>query len=180
MDYLGILLNVGVCTVTFVYAGLYGNPLLQAFYISLSVICASVVFSTVLSPLADGPQAAIWRLAQIFSKSLHPKTKKIYRGSSARKSYPSNANSQIHARTSLFLGLAASGFAPVVHMAILEGMSGVQKFPFQTLAIMALFHLGGAFIYVARVPEKHYPGTFDIWVSLKKNLATGRFLSSPP
>ena len=63
LDYLGILLNLVACAVTFIYAGLYGNPSLQAFYISLFVICATVVFSAMLSPLADGPQAAIWRLA---------------------------------------------------------------------------------------------------------------------
>lgn len=126
LDYLGILLNVVACAVTFIYAGLYGKPSLQAFYISLFVICATVVFSAISSPLAEGPQAAIFR-------------------------------------TSLFIGLAASGYAPVVHMAIVEGMAGLQNFPIQKWSIMALFYLAGAVFYVARVPEKFFPGTFDIW-----------------
>ena len=61
LDYLGILLNVFACGVTFIYAGLYGKPNLQAFYISLFTVSATFVFSAIMSPLADGPQAAIWR-----------------------------------------------------------------------------------------------------------------------
>ena len=68
-------------------------------------------------------------------------------------------------RTSLFIGLSASGFAPVAHMTIVEGMAGLQNFPIQKWCIMALFYLAGAVVYVARVPEKFFPGTFDIWVS---------------
>ena len=63
LDYLGILLNVFTCGASFIYAGLYGKPNLQAFYISLFTISATVVFSAIISPLADGPQAALWRLA---------------------------------------------------------------------------------------------------------------------
>lgn len=50
-------------------------------------------------------------------------------------------------------------------MAIVEGMVGLQNFPIQKWVIMALFYLAGAVVYVARVPEKLSPGTFDIWVS---------------
>lgn len=63
LDYLGILLNVFTCGASFIYAGLYGQPNLQAFYIFLYTISAAVVFSAIMSPLADGSQAAIWRLA---------------------------------------------------------------------------------------------------------------------
>ncbi|KAL2041640.1 hypothetical protein N7G274_005424 [Stereocaulon virgatum] len=128
LDYLGILLNVAACATTFIYAGLYGKPNLQAFYISLFVICTTTVLSLIVSPLADGPEAAVWR-------------------------------------TSLFIGLAASGFAPVAHMAIIEGTAGLQNFPIQKWCIMALFYLAGAAFYNLRVPEKFSPGTFDIWVS---------------
>ena len=53
LDYLGILLNVAAVAVTFIYAGLYGQPGLQAFYISLFVVCATLVLSAVLSQLAE-------------------------------------------------------------------------------------------------------------------------------
>ena len=68
-------------------------------------------------------------------------------------------------RTSLFIGLAASGFASVAHMAIVERLAGLQDFPIQAFALMAVFYLSGAIFYVARVPERFYPGSFDIWVS---------------
>lgn len=61
LDYLGILLNVTACATTFMYAGLYGKPSLQAFYISLFIICTTTVLSVIVSPLADGPEAAFWR-----------------------------------------------------------------------------------------------------------------------
>lgn len=74
LDYLGILLNVFTCDNSFIYAGLYGKPNLQAFYISLFTISATVVFSAIMSPLADGPQAAIWRLASTWPISFLGKT----------------------------------------------------------------------------------------------------------
>lgn len=61
LDYLGILLNVGTCAATFVFAGLYGKPGLQAFYITVILACAIAVFFAVLSPPADKLQAAKWR-----------------------------------------------------------------------------------------------------------------------
>ena len=50
-------------------------------------------------------------------------------------------------------------------MAIVEGKAGLENFPFEKWSIMALLYLIGAAIYVARVPEKLFPGTFDVWVS---------------
>lgn len=70
-----------------------------------------------------------------------------------------------HFRTSLFIGLAVSGFASVAHMALIERSAGLQDFPMQAFALMAVFYLSGAIFYVARVPERFSPGTFDIWVS---------------
>ena len=70
-----------------------------------------------------------------------------------------------HFRTLLFIGLAASGFASVAHMAIVERLAGLQDFPIQAFALMAVFYLSGAIFYVARVPERFSSGTFDIWVS---------------
>lgn len=61
LDYLGIFLNVVACAITFIYAGLYGKTDLQAYYISLFVICATFVLSALLSPLVDGPQASFQR-----------------------------------------------------------------------------------------------------------------------
>ena len=67
LDYLGILLNVSTTALTFVYVGLYGNACLQAFYLSILMICTTVVFRAILSPRADGTQAALWRFAHFIS-----------------------------------------------------------------------------------------------------------------
>ncbi|MCJ1288480.1 hypothetical protein MMC34_000008 [Xylographa carneopallida] len=128
LDYLGILLNVAACATTFIYAGFHGKPSLQALYISLFVVNSALVFSAILSPLADGPQAAVWR-------------------------------------SSLFVGLSASGLAPMVHAVVLDGPAGLHAFPLRSWCIMALFYLAGMSVYIARVPEKFAPGRFDIWVS---------------
>lgn len=70
-------------------------------------------------------------------------------------------------RSLVFIGLAVSGLAPVAHIAINEGMTGLDNFPLRDWGVMALFYLAGAIIYVARIPEKFFPGTFDLWVSDK-------------
>ena len=68
-------------------------------------------------------------------------------------------------RALLFIALAASGWAPVAHMAFISGLPGVQNFPTQEWGAMAMFYLAGVIVYVTRVPERYFPGTFDIWVS---------------
>lgn len=70
-----------------------------------------------------------------------------------------------YSRTLLFIGLAASGFASMAHMAIVERLAGLQDFPIQAFALMAVFYLLGAIFYNSRVPERFFSGTFDIWVS---------------
>ncbi len=63
-----------------------------------------------------------------------------------------------------FLALMLSGFAPVIHMLLVEGSSGVRHFPLLHTAIMALFYLVGTVVYLTHWPEKKWAGTFDIWV----------------
>ncbi|CAI6332249.1 unnamed protein product [Periconia digitata] len=63
LDYLGIVLTISSTCITSTYFGLYGNPRLQAMYISVTVLCGTTVFWMVLRPDADGPKAAAWRAA---------------------------------------------------------------------------------------------------------------------
>ena len=69
-------------------------------------------------------------------------------------------------RSAMFALLGLSAFVPVVHGIMLNGWE-VQN---RRMAITYFLGLGllngtGTVIYAARLPEKWYPGTFDIWGS---------------
>lgn len=68
-------------------------------------------------------------------------------------------------RAALFVGLGASGFTPVAHKAIVDGVEGLQGFPLFSITAMSLVYLVGTAIYVAHMPEKYWPGRFNYWVS---------------
>lgn len=63
----------------------------------------------------------------------------------------------------MYVFLGASLFSPVVHglfsfgLAQLEEMMGLKSF-----LGLALINFSGAAIYAARIPERWYPGTFDL------------------
>ncbi|RHY30273.1 hypothetical protein DYB32_004449 [Aphanomyces invadans] len=65
-------------------------------------------------------------------------------------------------RTCTFISFGLFGAVPVVHMAFIDGF-----FHEQVQVILApmlwegLFYIGGAMIYMSRVPERLYPGRFD-------------------
>lgn len=61
LEYPGILLSVVTSAITFIYAGCYDEPSLQALYILLTALCATAVLFLIMNTLADGQQAAIWR-----------------------------------------------------------------------------------------------------------------------
>lgn len=63
LDYLGITLTISSTCVTSTYFGFYDNPALQALYITLTVVCGTAVFRSVMGPNADGPKAAAFRYA---------------------------------------------------------------------------------------------------------------------
>ena len=66
----------------------------------------------------------------------------------------------------MFIALGGSGFAPIIHVAIVEGAEGLRRFPLINITITCLSYLVGTTIYVGHVPEKYCPGgMFDIWVS---------------
>ncbi len=68
--------------------------------------------------------------------------------------------------TAMFVGLGFSGVCPTFHLIATEGI--VHNW--FTWAIAAfLSYLMGAIIYGMRVPERLYPGKFDIVVSILVN-----------
>ena len=63
------------------------------------------------------------------------------------------------------MALALSGFMPVAHIALLAGAEGLGQFPLANIAVTCGSYLVGTAFYIYRVPEKHFPGYFDVWVS---------------
>lgn len=69
-------------------------------------------------------------------------------------------------RAGVFMGLGLSGVIPCVHTTILDGFwPSVYDGSLGWLVLMAVLYLSGATVYAIRVPERLFPGRFDIWVS---------------
>ena len=64
----------------------------------------------------------------------------------------------------LFIAFGLSGVVPAVHYVITEGFyRAIYVAAMGWLVLMALLYIGGAVIYALRVPERIWPGKFDIW-----------------
>jgi adiponectin receptor len=67
----------------------------------------------------------------------------------------------------LFIALGLSGVIPAGHFVITDGF--YHAFDHAALGwvlLMAALYITGAVIYAARIPERIWPGRFDIWVSI--------------
>ena len=63
------------------------------------------------------------------------------------------------------MALGLSGVIPAGHFVITDGLS--HAFNYAALGwiiLMAFLYIIGAVIYAARIPERIWPGRFDIWV----------------
>lgn len=62
-----------------------------------------------------------------------------------------------------------SGVVPAVHHAVSEGwFNAVDQASLGWLILMGLLYILGAVFYTSRVPERFFPGKFDIWVCIRK------------
>ncbi|KAF8066272.1 ADIPOR3 [Scenedesmus sp. PABB004] len=66
------------------------------------------------------------------------------------------------ARAGLFTMLGAWGVVPVTHLLLTSGHVWAIRAAFQLDIFMGAIYLAGAAIYATRVPERWYPGRFDI------------------
>lgn len=67
-------------------------------------------------------------------------------------------------RAGMFIALGLSGLIPAVHYGIIFG--GYKAFNVGALGwliLMAILYIVGACLYAARIPERLFPGKFDIW-----------------
>lgn len=67
-------------------------------------------------------------------------------------------------RAGMFVGLGLSGVIPALHYVITDGFwHAINKAALGWLVLMAFLYIFGAVIYAARIPERLFPGKFDIW-----------------
>ncbi|THC92439.1 hypothetical protein EYZ11_008081 [Aspergillus tanneri] len=62
----------------------------------------------------------------------------------------------------VFFLLAASGLAPIFHVAVFEGTAGLEKFPLKSLSVTCSSYAVGTTAYVSRFPERFWPRRFDL------------------
>lgn len=68
-------------------------------------------------------------------------------------------------RAGVFLGLGLSGVVPTMHFTIAEGfVKATTVGQMGWFFLMAVMYITGAGLYAARIPERFFPGKFDIWV----------------
>jgi len=67
-------------------------------------------------------------------------------------------------RASMFIGLGLSGVLPAMHyMATFGSYKAFNVGALGWLILMAVLYITGACLYAARIPERFFPGKFDIW-----------------
>jgi len=66
----------------------------------------------------------------------------------------------------MFIALGLSGVIPAMHFVITDGIDeAINNASLGWLILMAFFYIFGAVIYAVRIPERIWPGKFDIVVS---------------
>ena len=73
----------------------------------------------------------------------------------------------------MFIALGLSGLIPAVHYSIIFGSyKAFNVGGLGWLVLMAVLYIVGACLYAARIPERLFPGKFDIWVTLILTILT--------
>ncbi|XP_030371323.1 adiponectin receptor protein isoform X1 [Scaptodrosophila lebanonensis] len=67
-------------------------------------------------------------------------------------------------RAGVFMSFGLAGIIPAVHYSIMEGwISQISRASLGWLILMGTLYILGALLYALRVPERWFPGKFDIW-----------------
>jgi adiponectin receptor len=70
-------------------------------------------------------------------------------------------------RAGMFIALGLSGLIPALHYILTVGsQKAFNVGALGWLILMAVLYIVGACLYAARIPERLFPGRFDIWVSV--------------
>ncbi|GMH44388.1 hypothetical protein BSKO_12340 [Bryopsis sp. KO-2023] len=65
-------------------------------------------------------------------------------------------------RAKLFSGLGVSGVIPIIHQVFINGDEPAVRLAIVYMGLMGITYLFGAVLFATRVPERFYPGAFDI------------------
>ena len=69
--------------------------------------------------------------------------------------------------TGVFLSFGLSGVIPAVHYSVQEGwIKALNQASLGWLILMGLLYIIGTMFYALRIPERFFPGKFDIWVRI--------------
>ncbi|XP_050302889.1 adiponectin receptor protein isoform X2 [Anthonomus grandis grandis] len=67
-------------------------------------------------------------------------------------------------RAGVFMTFGLSGIIPAIHFGVVEGwFTHVSQKSLGWLILMGVLYIVGAMLYALRVPERWFPGKFDIW-----------------
>lgn len=69
-------------------------------------------------------------------------------------------------RAGVFMAFGLSGVIPAIHYVLMEGwFNDISRASLGWLILMGLLYILGAMFYALRIPERWFPGKFDLWVS---------------
>lgn len=69
-------------------------------------------------------------------------------------------------RFAVFVLFGLYGAVPFVHIFLRDGYSlSTKAYPGGGILIMAALYIGGGALYACRIPERFWPGSFDVWAS---------------
>ena len=69
-------------------------------------------------------------------------------------------------RAGVFMAFGLSGVIPAIHYVCMEGwFNDISRASLGWLVLMGLLYILGAMFYALRIPERWFPGKFDLWVS---------------
>ena len=171
LDYVGICFSICVTDITSTYLGLYDKSWWRTFYNTFCILCGIALLFLVMGLDIDGPGAASFRYALILSPYLTrpfeppPLPQHCTAVAVMVDILPTNVDWQFDS-VFIFLALMLGGFAPIIHMYLLEGFEGIRHFPLLHIAYMELCYFIGTAFYLSHWPERYWPETFDIWVSV--------------
>jgi len=65
------------------------------------------------------------------------------------------------------MAFGLSGVIPAIHYVYMEGwFNDISRKSLGWLILMGFLYILGAMFYALRIPERWFPGKFDLWVSL--------------
>lgn len=68
-------------------------------------------------------------------------------------------------RAGVFMAFGLSGVIPAIHYVYMEGwFNDISRASLGWLVLMGLLYILGAMFYALRIPERWFPGKFDLWV----------------